>query len=156
MFKILVPAIAALGLVTFAARTQAITAEEPMTASYPSAVAAEPVMGWHLSFEGRMAKLAYGVENSDQLAMMVTCAPGDRAAVIYGDVLPASPRLVQASTGGEGDESHVPLSDPALLSLARTGVMPVVGSTGPASIRANANERGVVSGFLSYCDGASA
>ena len=156
MFKILVPAIAALGLVAFAARTQAITAEEQMTAAYPAAVAAEPVMGWHLSFEGRMAKLAYGVENSDQLAMMVTCAPGDRAAVIYGDVLPASSRLVQASTGGEGDEVRVPLSDPALRSLARIGVMPVVGTNGPASINATTNERDVVSGFLSYCDGASA
>jgi hypothetical protein len=88
--------------------------------------------------------------------MMVTCAPGDRTAVIYGDVLPASPRLVEASTGGEGDEARVPLNDPALQSLARTGVMPVVGVSGPARIAATANERRVVGGFLAYCDGARA
>lgn len=156
MFKILVPAVAAIGLVAFAAKTQAVTSEEPTSVTTASSVAAEPVMGWHLSYEGPMAKLAYGVENSDQLAMMVTCAPGDRTAVIYGDVLPASPRLVQASTGGEGDEARVPISDPALQSLARNGIMPVVGVTGPARISASATERRVVGGFLAYCDGASA
>jgi len=156
MFKILVPAVAALGLVSFAAKTQAVPSEQPVSAAATSSATAEPVMGWHLSYEGSMAKLAYGVENSDQLAMMVTCAPGDRSAAIYGDVLPASPRLVQASTGGAGDEARVPVSDPALQSLARNGVMPVVGATGPARIHATANERRVVSGFLAYCDGASA
>ena len=156
MFKILVPAVAALGLVAFAAKTQAVTSDEPSSAPSSSTAAADPVMGWHISYEGRMAKLAYGVENSDQLAMMMTCTPGERTAAIYGDVLPASPRLVRASSGGEGDEARVPVSDPALQSLARAGVMPVVGVNGPARISATADERRVVGGFLSYCDGASA
>jgi hypothetical protein len=155
MFKILVPAVAALGLVAFAAKTQDWSAETSDPAAV-TAQAAMPVMGWHLSYEGSMAKLAYGVENSDQLAMMVTCAPGDRSAVIYGDVLPASPRLAQASMGGEGDEARDPLTDPALQNLARNGVMPVVGEIGPARISATADERRVVSGFLSYCGGARA
>jgi hypothetical protein len=156
MFKILVPAVAALGLVAFAAKTQDWSAETSDPAAV-TAQAAMPVMGWHLSYEGPMAKLAYGVENSDQLAMMVTCAPGDRTAVIYGDVLPASPRLAQASMSSDmGDEARVPVSDPALQSLARNGVMPVVGETGPAQIGATADERRVVSGFLAYCGGARA
>jgi hypothetical protein len=156
MFKILVPAVAALGLVAFAAKTQDWSHEDAEPAAAMTAASAMPVMGWHLSYEGSMAKLAYGVENSDQLAMMVTCAPGDRSAVIYGDVLPASPRLAQASMGGEGDEARVPLTDPALQNLARNGVMPVVGEIGPARISATADERRVVSGFLSYCGGARA
>ena len=156
MFKILVPAVAALGLVAFAAKTQAVTSEETASVTATSSGAAEPVMGWHLSYEGPMAKLAYGVENSDQLAMMITCAPGDGSAAIYGDVLPASPRLIQASTVGEGNEARVPLSDPVLQNLARNGVMPVVGVTGPARISATADDRRIVSGFLAYCDGASA
>lgn len=154
MFKVLVPAVAALGLVAFAAKTQDWSHED----AEPSAVAAmaQPVMGWHLSYEGPMAKLAYGVANSDQLAMMVTCAPGDRSAAVYGDVLPASPRLAQASMGSLEDEARIPVSDPALQSLARNGVMPVVGEAGPARIHASDAERRVVSGFLSYCDQASA
>ncbi len=154
MFKVLVPAVAALGLVAFAAKTQDWSHEY----AQPAAVAtmAAPVMGWHLSYEGPMAKLAYGVENSDQLAMMVTCAPGDRSAVVYGDVLPASPRLAQASMGSMEDEARIPLTDPALQSLARNGVMPVVGEAGPARIAASDAERRVVSGFLSYCDQAHA
>jgi len=155
MFKILVPAVAALGLVAFTAKTQDWSHE----ASAPvveSAAVATPVMGWHLSYEGAMAKLAYGVENSDQLAMMVTCAPGDRSAVVYGDVLPASPRVAQASMGSMEDEARIPLTDPALQSLARNGVMPVVGEAGPARIGASDAERRVVSGFLSYCDQARA
>jgi hypothetical protein len=109
MFKILVPAVAALGLVAFAAKTQDWSHEDAEPAAAMTAASAMPVMGWHLSYEGSMAKLAYGVENSDQLAMMVTCAPGDRSAVIYGDVLPASPRLAQASMGGEGRRGPGPV-----------------------------------------------
>jgi hypothetical protein len=162
MFKILVPAVAALGLVAFAAKTQDWSHEQADTAVVASAASPvlarvmAPVMGWHLSYEGPMAKLAYGVENSDQLAMMVTCAPGDRSAVLYGDVLPASPRLAQASMGGEGDEARMPLTDPALQGLARNGVMPVVGEAGPTRISATADERRVVSGFLAYCGGVRA
>ena len=99
MFKILVPAVAAIGLVALAAKTQAVASED--TTAVTQSIAAEPVLGWYVSYEGSMAKLAYGVANSDQLSMMVTCAPGDRSAVIYGDVVPASPHIIQASTGGE-------------------------------------------------------
>lgn len=158
MFKVLVPAVAALGLVAFAAKTQDWSHDdaEPSAGSVAVGAMAQPVMGWHLSYEGSMAKLAYGVENSDQLAMMVTCAPGDRSAVVYGDVLPASPRLAQASLGAPEDEARIAVTDPALLSLARNGVMPVVGEAGPTRIHASDAERRVVSGFLSYCDRAHA
>jgi ABC-type proline/glycine betaine transport system ATPase subunit len=54
------------------------------------------------------------------------------------------------------DRTRIPLSDPALQSLARNGVMPVVGEAGPARIGASDAERRVVSGFLSYCDQARA
>jgi hypothetical protein len=156
MIKILVPAVAALGMVAFAAKTQAVASDEPASGAAASSVAAEPIMGWHLSYEGTVAKLAYGVENSDQLVMMITCAPRHGSAVIFGDVLPASPRLVQTSAGSDMDEARVPISDPALQSLARDGILPVVSATGPARIRATPNERRLVSGFLNYCDGARA
>ncbi len=151
MFKILIPAVAALGLVAFAAQT-----ETPADA----AVAMPPAMGWHLSHEGAIAKLAYGVENSDQLALMMTCMPGDATAVVYGDVQPATPRLMQASmgpagldplSGGDAYETRIPVRDPALLGLANGRGMAVNGEAGTFRINASAQERRVVGDFLSYC-----
>ena len=111
MFKVLIPAAAAVALVAFAARTQPLDAFPPVET---------PTMSWHLSHEGAMAKLAYGVENSDQLALMVTCSPGDAAAVVYGDVQPDTPRLIAAShgpapldpmSGGDATETRLSLQD---------------------------------------------
>jgi hypothetical protein len=156
MFKTLIPAVAALGLVAFAAQTK--------TATVDSADAA-PAMGWHLSHEGAIAKLAYGVENSDQLALMMTCMPGDATAVIYGDVQPATPRLVQAAmgpagldplSGGDAYETRIPVRDAALRGLADGRGMAVTGEAGTFRISASAQERRVVGDFLSYCGTARA
>ena len=153
MFKILVPAVAALCLAAFAARTHAVTVDQPVAVR--TAVAEQPAMGWHVSHEGTMAKLAYGVENSDQLAMMLACAPGDRSAVVYGDVLPASPRLAQATLNGDNGDARVAVGDATLRTLARNGVMPVVGAAGPTRILATAGEQRLIRGFLTYCEGAT-
>ena len=98
MFKTLIPAVACLGLVAFAAKTQ------PVVAALDPADAVQ-TMAWHISTEGEMAKLAYGVANSDQLAMMVTCAPGDATAAVYGDVRPAG---AGAEAASPMDETRVP------------------------------------------------
>lgn len=151
MFKVLLPAVAALGLVAFAAQTKTSFDDLPVTGG---------AMGWHLSHDGAIAKLAYGVENSDQLALMMTCMPGDASAVVYGDVQPAGGRLIQASvgpelldplSGGEAFESRIPLQDAGLRSLAERGRMDVQGDAGSFPIKANRQERRVVSEFLAYC-----
>ena len=156
MFKILIPAVAALGLVAFAAQTRTPT---------DSGVDAPSAMGWHLSHEGAIAKLAYGVENSEQLALMMTCMPGDAAAVVYGDVQPATPRLVQTSmgpagldplSGGDAYETRIPVRDAALRDLADGRGMAMIGEAGTFRISASAQERGVVGDFLSYCGTARA
>jgi hypothetical protein len=151
MFKVLIPAVAALGLVAFAAQTKG------------EGVDAQPqaAMGWHLSHEGEMAKLAYGVENSDQLALMMTCAPGDSSAVVYGDVQPAGPRLIQASTsgpaaidplsGGEAFETRIGLGDAGLKTLADKGRLRVNGDAGTFDLPATRDERRMIAGFLAYC-----
>jgi hypothetical protein len=155
MFKVLIPAAASIALVAFAASTQSVesVAAEP-------ALAAAPAMGWHLSHEGAMAKLAYGVENSDQLALMVTCSPGDSTAVVYGDVQPDTPRLIAAShgptpidpiSGGDATESRLALHDASLTGLASQGVMRVQGEAGTFALRASADERRMIAGFLTYC-----
>lgn len=147
MFKLLVPAAAALGLIAFAAETRSKGLE-----AQPSP------MGWHLSYEGEMVKLAYGVANSDQLALMLTCSPGDGAAVAYGDVRPAGARLVRASaasidplSGQLQQDARVSLDDPSLKDLARRGRLAVDGDAGRALLPATKEERRLAETFLSYC-----
>jgi hypothetical protein len=154
MFKVLIPAAASVVLVAFAARTQPL---EPATSP---AYAEAPAMAWHVSHEGTMAKLAYGVANSDQLAMMITCSPGDATAVIYGDVQPDSPRLIATSfgptpldpmSGGDAVETRLSLRDASLTGLVSRGAMSVQGDAGRFQLKADSAERGMISNFLAYC-----
>ncbi|WAC59195.1 hypothetical protein [Brevundimonas sp. SL130] len=171
MFKVLIPAAAAIALVAFAAGA-------PSSESFAAQPAAASAMRWHLSHEGAMAKLAYGVENSDQLALMVTCSPGDSTAVVYGDVQPDTPRpgdstavvygdvqpdtprLIAASQGpspidplsdGDAAETRLSLHDASLTGLVSTGLMQVRGEAGAFALRAGADERRMIAGFLTYC-----
>lgn len=150
MLKSLLPAAAALSLAALAG--QAMT-------SAPAAPG-EGVAGWHLLHEGSMAKLAYGLADSDQVALMLTCSPGDRSAVVYGDVQPQSPALTPIAQGpqpidplsdGEAFETRLPLTDAVLTGLARGGRMAVQTEAGVQQIRASRAERRMVQGFLSYC-----
>ncbi|WP_298743809.1 hypothetical protein [uncultured Brevundimonas sp.] len=152
MFKFAIPAVAALGLIAVAAGSQADNADPAPTGVAP--------MGWYLSHEGPMAKLAYGVANSDQLALMMTCEPGQAQAAVYGDVQPASPRLLKASmdgaaidplSGGLGDEARIPLGDPALRKLAESGKLAVEGEAGHFELTADGDERRLVRAFFAYC-----
>lgn len=152
MFKFAIPAVAALGLIAVAAQSRA-------TDSAPEAVVPSP-MGWHLSHEGSMAKLAYGMANSDQLALMMTCQPGQTQAVVYGDVQPAGPRLHKAAltsapidplSGGLADETRISLRDPVLQKLARSGKLEVEGDAGHFELTADGDERRLVREFFAYC-----
>jgi hypothetical protein len=150
MLKSIVPAVAALGFIALAG--QALT-------TAPTAPG-QGAAGWHLLHEGPMAKLAYGLPDSDQVALMLTCSPGDQTAVVYGDAQPQSPALTLASMGpqpidplsdGEAFETRLPLSDAALTGLARGGRIAVQTEAGDQQIRASRAERRMVQGFLSYC-----
>ena len=153
MFKIAIPAVAALGLIAFAARSQATNLD------VHSDVAP---MGWHLSHEGSLAKLAYGIENSDQLALMMTCERGQTQATVYGDAQPASSRLIKASmselidplSGGLADEARISVRDPALQKLARTGKLAVEADAGAFELSATAEERRLIGEFFAYCGSA--
>ncbi|WP_447910601.1 hypothetical protein [Brevundimonas bullata] len=150
MLKSIAPAVAALGLAALAG--QAMTS--PTTAS------GEAAASWHLLHEGSMAKLAYGMADSDQVALMLTCSPGDRTAVVYGDAQPQSPALSLAATGpqpmdplsdGEAYEARLPLTDAALTRLARGGRMAVQTEAGAQQLTASRSERRLVQNFLGYC-----
>ncbi len=150
MLKIAIPAVAALGLIAFAAQSKA-TDSDIQTGAAP--------MGWHLSHEGSLAKLAYGVENSDQLALMMTCERGQAQAAVYGDVQPATRRLVKASIsaaidplgGGLAEETRISVRDPALRQLARTGKLAVEAEAGQFELSATPAERRLIGDFFAYC-----
>lgn len=152
MFKVLLPATAALALI-------AVTAQSQDTASAQAAVAAAPLLGWSVHHEGALAKLAYGVANSDQLALMVSCQPGDVTAAVYGDVQPEGARLVRTSlpqgldplSDGEAEETRIPVRDAALAGLALRGRMAVRGDAGLFQLSATVQERRAVADFLAYC-----
>lgn len=153
MFRFAIPAVAALGLIAAAAQSSASNTGSPPAADG---------MGWHLSHEGSMAKIAYGLPNSDQLALMMTCEPGRTTATVYGDVQPASPRLVHASAGpaeidplGGGllDETRIPTTDPVLRRLVRTGTLAVDGEAGRFELTATAKERRLIGEFFAWCGG---
>ena len=150
MFKFAIPAVAALGLIAVAAHSRANNADGANVVP----------MSWHLSHEGSMAKLAYGVANSDHLALMMTCAPGQAQAIVYGEVQPASPRLIKTAVtegpidpldGGLADESRISLRDPTLVRLVRRGTLAVEGDAGHFELTADRDERRLVSEFFAYC-----
>jgi len=149
MRHLLIPAVAALGLVTFAATTQSADME---------ADGAQPV-AWHLSHDGEVAKLAYGASNSDHLALMVTCAPGAPEVAVYGDVRPVAvadagptgPYMPDPLSGGDASEAVVPLADAGLGDLANKGRMAVKSEDRTFQLAASAQERRVVDRFLAYC-----
>ena len=150
MLKSLLPAAAAVSL--------AVLAGQAMTTA--PALPGQGAAGWHLLHEGPMAKLAYGLPDSDQVALMLTCSPGDRTAVVYGDAQPRSPALTPAALGpqpidplsdGEAFESRLPLSDTTLTGLARNGRMAVQTEAGDRQLRATRAERRLVQSFLGYC-----
>lgn len=156
MLKFAIPTVAALGLFAFAAQSEATYAEMP---SAP-ATTETPVMGWHVSHEGPMAKVAYGLENSDQLVMMFTCEPGQTHAMVYGDAQPATRRPAKASmgemaidplSGALAEETRIAVRDPALRSLARDGKLAVVGEDGRFDLPASRVEREQIADVLAYC-----
>lgn len=151
MLKFIIPAVAALGLTAFAAQSYSPDAEPVMAA---------PVMGWYLSHEPGMAKLAYGVENSDQLALMLICEPGRSTATVYGEVQPKAARLTTASmgpvetdplSGGDAVETRISFRDPAMQSLARSGKLEVQGEAGDFMLEASTDERRRIDEFFAYC-----
>jgi len=66
-------------------------------------------------------------------------------------------RLTQASiqidplSGGDAEETTIPVNDPALVGLARNGRMAVTGDAGRFQLAASTEERRLVRDFLAYC-----
>lgn len=154
MLKYLIPAAATLSLVAFAAqsRSESVIDETPL----------DGALAWHLSHEGDMAKLAYGVANSDQIVIMLTCAPGDAKAQAFGVVTPAGaatetgPAPVDPLTGLAMTDVAVDMNSAALTALRDDDRLPVVGEAGRADLPVTAGDKVVIDGFFAHCGGTRA
>lgn len=143
--------------------TKLLPAAALALAAFAPAVAADPApqgVGWHLSYEEATAKLAYGLANSDQIALMLTCEPGGGQVASYGDVEPVARSLRKTSgdvaldpmSGGLADEARLSASDAALTALARNGKLAVRDpDAGRLELTAAPAERGLVRDFVAYC-----
>lgn len=149
MLKYLIPVAATLSLVAFAAqsRSEAVIDETPL----------EGGLAWHLSREGETAKLAYGVAHSDQIVIMLTCAPGDRQVQAFGVVTPTGaaveegPVPVDPLTGLAMSDVAVDIDSEALTSLRDRDGLPVMGEAGPADLPVTQGDKAVIDGFFSHC-----
>ncbi|HEV7353838.1 MAG TPA: hypothetical protein VGN74_11995 [Brevundimonas sp.] len=148
MFRFLIPATAILATLALAGRTE------------PQTVDGATPMQWTLTHEGDLAKLAYGVPNSDHLAVMLTCSPGE-AVNAWGPVRPDSPALMRAAMAPapidplSGElllDLRLASDDPALISLARGDGLPVVNDDDVrARIPAGPEGRRLAAAFLGHC-----
>ena len=116
--------------------------------------------GWFLVDEDSSLKLVYGLPNSDQIALMMTCEPGDPQITVYGDVEPDlvslkvvdnGPSPVDPLSGGDAYGMTLSADDPGLRQLADHGFLPVRLEGGQARIEATSAERRLASHFLSAC-----
>jgi hypothetical protein len=150
MLKYLIPAFATLSLAAFAAqsRSEAVIDETPL----------DGALAWHLSHEGKTAKLAYGVANSDQIVLMLTCDPGDGAVQAFGVVTPFGadvkdgPAPVDPLTGLAMADVAVDMSSTAMQALKVGAPMPVAGEAGRAELPVTRGDKVVIDGFFAHCD----
>lgn len=163
MLKILIPAVAALGLVAHAA--QSYTAEEGVAPTLLDSVATAPVeiappapaLDWHFHKEGDTAKLAYGVANSDQLVLMLTCTAGDDKVSALGSVRAVAETASDEQsyedpmTGGVLHEAAIDKADSALNALAATGTMTVETANGMTALGTSASDKAAVKAFFASC-----
>lgn len=127
-------------------------------------------MAWSLHHaEGEGAKLAFGQPASDNLLLMMTCAPrsgsvrvsvatsadqGPNAIILRSDGR-VSNLSAQALPGmGEGSsliEAETRVTDPALASFARTGDISVIQNGRHAVLPVRSGERAAVEAFFAEC-----
>lgn len=125
--------------------------------------------GWHLLYEGDRAKLAYGVANSDQIMVMMSCAAGDETVEVFGLAAPEadvvtltsasmrSPITVQPAfdpiSGSMAVETTLPMGADALEGFRESGRLTLAADTGETtSVNADADELASVQDFFDHCD----
>lgn len=131
---------------------------------------AMPGMAWSLHASPQEgAKLAYGQPNSDNVVLMLTCAPASGRVTLSllanAENAPGAIELVskgrrarfegQVGPAGLGAgavvEAEAPAADPTLASFERTGELFVVENGRRATLPVKPAERQAVSSFFAAC-----
>jgi hypothetical protein len=127
-----------------------------------------PSLAWSLyDSEGEGRKLAYGAPSSDDVVLMLTCAPHSGEVIVSTTSAGDSERIMLASAGqkasfdgeaipsavGQGMfiEASAPADHPALARFARTGELWLKDAGRSARLPVRAAERGRIREFFDSC-----
>lgn len=124
-------------------------------------------LSWNYFFDGQEAKLAYGRPNSDEVGLMMTCAPHSGSVLVSSDATAGQPRLILASgkavstlqgsaevdplTGTTQAHASASLHDAALTGFARSGKLSVKRDGHALAMPASLGDRDAVRRFFSAC-----
>lgn len=161
-------AVAALGLLAGGCATQG--SPTPLPPAGATVAAPDPIPGrdWHLVQHAGQSSLAFGVAESDDLDLGLTCDDGSGRVTLFREAAPGEPSEFQLESGGqeqhfdaEGDPS--PLTDGLSLHAeadARTLVFQRFGELGwlalqargeRHSLAAHPGSEGRIARFFSAC-----
>ena len=144
-------------------------AAEPVQVEEPAPVLDHAPAGWHLLHEGDRAKLAYGIANSDQILVMLSCAAGDQTVEVFGLAAPEADEVVLTSasltspidvrpsydpiSGASAIETTLPIQAAALEGFRATGRLTLAADTGD-SVPAHAVQAELpqVRAFFDHCE----
>lgn len=124
-------------------------------------------LSWNYFFDGQEAKLAYGRPNSDEVGLMMTCAPHSGSVLVSSDATAGQPRLILVSgkskstlsgsaevdplTGTTQAHAAASLRDAALRGFARSGKLSVERDGRSLEMPASLGDRDAVRRFFSAC-----
>ena len=150
----------------------ACASSEPVSTATPIAVAAgpAPVAGydWHFHEDGEEARIAYGLEASDDLRLGLACAPGSGRLDLSAIAPKGSPSEIHLESGGDTERypakaepsevndglfltASARASDPVFLRFRRTGWMAVWTGERRDAYAAHPQNVGDIERFFAAC-----
>jgi hypothetical protein len=122
---------------------------------------------WNFFSDGQEARLAYGRPNSDEVGLMLTCAPHSGAVTLSDETEPGRSTLTLVSgrvrseipgaatpdpmTGGLLIEAHAPVREPTLQAFAHGERLAVVHERGQVLMPVTRRDRSAVDRFFAAC-----
>lgn len=122
---------------------------------------------WVTVVEDGRTRLAFGLPDSDEVALTLDCAPHAGRLLVSGPLAPGASKLVLVADGAKAEITGPAQADPetglemitgavaprdaAFAAFARTGRLMRADPTGATALPASSRERGMVRAFLDHC-----
>jgi hypothetical protein len=122
---------------------------------------------WVTVVEDGRTRLAFGLPNSDEVALTLDCAPHGGHVVVSGPLAPGTSKLVLVADGARAEITGPARPDPetglqmitgavaardaAFAAFVRTGRLARTDPSGTTALPASGPERGMVRAFLDHC-----